>query len=64
MTILIPLDGDGGECSSTPQWIEDAKDVDEQVRRVIRAILAAKRIVVVCGMSKGFSLVAALVVAM
>jgi NAD-dependent histone deacetylase SIR2 len=48
MTVFIPLDPLVSQ-PATPSYLVQAKDRDAQLAKVVRAIVKARKIVVVCG---------------
>lgn len=50
MTLFLPLEG-SSPLPSSPSFLAQVSDSSVQVQRVIKSLLKAKRIAVVCGMS-------------
>jgi hypothetical protein len=48
MTVFVPLDG-STSCPAAPPFLVEPEDSSTQFTRVTKAILKARRIVVVCG---------------
>lgn len=54
MTLYLPLDS-ASLFPPSPSFLLPSQDTDDQLNKVIKAIMKAKRIVVVCGMIMGVS---------
>jgi hypothetical protein len=48
MTVFVPLDS-SSSCPAAPSFLVEPDDTSAQFTRVVKAIIKARRIVVVCG---------------